>query len=71
MVNNICGACEAEECEGKPLYTCKQCGCKFCEACGDVEKMLCDNCRDEDMSVVHEEEKEIAHDLQEFTQESD
>jgi len=36
------------ELEADVLYTCKECGNKFCRDCGSVEQRLCYFCKEEE-----------------------
>jgi len=36
--------CEICENEVSKVYKCKSCGTRFCENCGDPEKLLCEDC---------------------------
>ena len=36
-----CSVCGEDE---DNIYTCKKCGVKFCEYCGDAEEKLCLDC---------------------------
>jgi hypothetical protein len=66
-----CSVCKEKPRKGKTLYKCKECECKFCEDCGDKEKQLCNDCLGYDYDVEKAGEREIAHDVQEFSQEED
>ncbi|MCW1301281.1 MAG: hypothetical protein QW507_01880 [Candidatus Nanoarchaeia archaeon] len=36
--------CEICSNEVSKVYKCKSCGAKFCENCGDVDKLICEDC---------------------------
>ncbi len=38
------------------LYTCKSCGVKFCENCGDPERGLCEDCLAAEVNDIEVEE---------------
>lgn len=66
----VCSVCKSKVCKGKTLYICKDCSCKFCDECGNIEERLCNDCL-EDVDLEKDEAKEITHDVEEFTQEQD
>ena len=46
--------CEICENEVSDVFSCKHCGARFCEKCGDSERLLCEDCIDY-MGVTAEE----------------
>ena len=51
-------ACEICENEVDEVYTCKECGSKFCANCGDPERSLCEDCLAYEEEAYGEEEYE-------------
>jgi hypothetical protein len=43
--------------ESDNLYTCKRCGDRFCEVCGDIEEKLCLFCLDDAIENSEDEEE--------------
>jgi hypothetical protein len=52
----VCEICEKEV---KVAYECKECGCKFCEDCGNAERELCDDCLSYEEGAYGEGEIEV------------
>lgn len=62
-----CTICQEQKDE---LYTCKECGQKFCASCGNITTQYCDDCKEYEKSdEIVEEEKEIVDDIQDMEQE--
>lgn len=61
-----CYYCEKES---EKLYTCKDCGRKFCEECGDVESGLCNSCKNVDLKLEKQEMEDLVDNAQDMAQE--
>ncbi len=56
----------------KKVWTCKECGVKFCSKDGDPKKLLCRDCLSYTAEEPWEEDKELIRDVQqEFEQEEE
>jgi hypothetical protein len=51
----ICEICENEVSE---IFDCKECGAKFCDKCGDIDRNLCEDC------LQYIEAYDISHDVE-------
>jgi hypothetical protein len=60
---SICGK------DKSPIYTCKECGCKYCKDDGDAKTERCSDCFDYDLDIGKQAESDMIKDLQNIEQE--
>jgi len=69
MGDNTMPKCSICSKDVKTVYTCKECGCKFCKDDGDIKTERCSDCYDYDVDIGKEEESDMIKDLQNIEEE--
>jgi len=47
----------------KSIYSCKECGAKFCKSCGDTKTELCSDCIEYSLNANNDMQKELMNDM--------